>query len=72
MPNGSRLHVPAPPARPGQPPDFSYLQLSPAGALPRPASNVSSRDSGELAFGLIRVLDDCASRRRALGSTARG
>ncbi len=64
MPTRSRLHVPEPPARPGQPPDFSYLQLSPAGALPRPASNVSWRDTGELATGLIRVLDDS---HRAVG-----
>jgi 2-oxoisovalerate dehydrogenase E1 component alpha subunit len=35
----SRLHVPSPPARPGQAPDFSYVQLSPAGALARPEPN---------------------------------
>ncbi len=44
MPTKSRLHVPAPPARPGQPPDFSYLQLSPAGVIPRPETSVSWRD----------------------------
>ncbi|MBV8804018.1 MAG: hypothetical protein JO042_03200, partial [Sinobacteraceae bacterium] len=32
----SRLHVPHAPARPGDKPDFSYVQLSPAGAVPRP------------------------------------
>ncbi len=32
------LHVPHPPARPGEKPDFSYLSLSPAGAVPRPGS----------------------------------
>jgi 2-oxoisovalerate dehydrogenase E1 component alpha subunit len=58
MPTRSRLHVPAPPARPGQPPDFSYLQLSPAGAVPRPETSVSWRDTGALATGLIRVLDE--------------
>ena len=58
MPTRSRLHVPAPPARPGQPPDFNYLQLSPAGTVPRPETSVSWRDAGELATGLIRVLDD--------------
>jgi 2-oxoisovalerate dehydrogenase E1 component alpha subunit len=58
------LHVPEPPARPGQPPDFSYLQLSPAGALPRPDTGVSWRDMGNLATGLIRVLDDA---HRAVG-----
>ena len=58
MPTRSRLHVPAPPARPGQPPDFGYLELSPAGAIPRPESSVSWRETGALASGLIRVLDD--------------
>ncbi len=53
-----RLHVPAPPARPGQAPDFSYLQLSPAGELPRPEIGASWRDMGQLATGLVRVLDD--------------
>ena len=28
-----RLHVPAVPARPGDRPDFSYVQLDPAGAV---------------------------------------
>ena len=58
MPTRSRLHVPAPPARPGQPPDFSYLRLSPAGAIPRPDTTASWRDLAELASGLVRVLDD--------------
>ena len=53
-----RLHVPAPPARPGQAPDFSYLQLSPAGELPRPEIGASWRDLDQLATGLVRVLDD--------------
>ena len=65
MPTRSRLHVPEPPARPGQPPDFSYLQLSPAGALPRPGPSVSWRDTASLAAGLIRVLDDS---HRAIGA----
>ena len=65
MPTRSRLHVPEPPARPGQPPDFSYLQLSPAGALSRPGSGASWREVANLAFGLIRVLDDS---HRAVGA----
>jgi 2-oxoisovalerate dehydrogenase E1 component alpha subunit len=64
MPTRSRLHVPAPPARPGQPPDFSYLKLSPAGAVPRPEPSASWRDTSALATGLIRVLDDA---HRAVG-----
>jgi 2-oxoisovalerate dehydrogenase E1 component alpha subunit len=53
-----RLHVPAPPARPGQAPDFSYLQLSPAGELARPECHASWRELGFLSTGLVRVLDD--------------
>ena len=64
MPTRSRLHVPAPPARPGQRPDFSYLALSPAGAIDRPDSTAPWRDIGLLATGLVRVLDDA---HRAVG-----
>ncbi len=54
----SRLHVPAVPARPGDRPDFSYVQLDPAGAVQRPPVDVSVRDTAELADRLVRVLDD--------------
>jgi 2-oxoisovalerate dehydrogenase E1 component alpha subunit len=54
----SRLHLPRAPARPGQAPDFSYVQLSPAGAVPRPDLNARARDIGFLALELVRVLDD--------------
>jgi len=64
MPTRSRLHVPAPPARPGQPPDFSYLQLSAPGAIGRPEITASWRDLGAQASGLVRVLDDA---HRAIG-----
>lgn len=53
-----KLHVPAVPARPGEEPDFSYVHLSPAGAVPRPDPRVSVRETVELAESLIRVLDD--------------
>src|SRR5258708_9795782 len=59
-----RLHVPAPPARPGQPPDFSYLRVSKPGAIGRPETTASWRDLGEQASGLVRVLDDA---HRAVG-----
>ena len=52
------LHVPQPPARPGEPADFSYLKLAPAGAAPRPAPNASIDATTELATSLIRVLDE--------------
>src|ERR1700690_1176309 len=57
MRNPSRLHVPRTPARPGQAPDFSYVELSPAGAVARPEVTAKSRHIGSLALGLVRVLD---------------
>lgn len=54
----SRLHIPHPPSRPGEAPDFSYLALSEAGAVARPASNIPAREVENLASELVRVLDD--------------
>ena len=56
--------MPEPSARPGFETDFSYLHLAPAGAAKRPAVDVQPRQTSELAFSLIRVLDD---EGRALG-----
>src|SRR5262249_8149491 len=53
-----RLHVPEPTGRPGQHTDFSYLHLSPAGAVRRPPLETSAHDTADLAYSLIRVLDD--------------
>lgn len=53
-----RLHVPEPTGRPGQHTDFSYLHLSPAGAVRRPPIDTQPVDTSDLAFALIRVLDD--------------
>ena len=58
MTQGSRLHIPRPPARPGQTPDFSYLQTSPAGAMAQPEVMAAFTDVEYLATGLVRVLDD--------------
>jgi 2-oxoisovalerate dehydrogenase E1 component alpha subunit len=58
MTTRSRLHLPRPPARPGQAPDFSYVHLSRAGAVPRPDVNAKTRDISVLAHELVRVLDD--------------
>ena len=52
-----RLHVPEPTGRPGQHTDFSYLHLSPAGAVRRPPIDTQPVDTSDLAFALIRVLD---------------
>ena len=54
----SRLQIPRPTARPGDEPDFSYLELSPAGAIDKPAIGARTRDIEYLSSGLVRVLDD--------------
>jgi len=53
-----RLHVPEPSGRPGHATDFSYLHVAPAGAARRPPVDVSPADTADLAFTLVRVLDD--------------
>jgi 2-oxoisovalerate dehydrogenase E1 component alpha subunit len=53
-----RLHVPEPTGRPGQSTDFSYLHLSPAGAIRKPPLDTHARDTADLCYSLIRVLDD--------------
>src|ERR1700685_1656288 len=58
MSKQTRLHLPRVPARPGEAPDFSYVQLSPAGAVPRPEINARARDMLSLSVDLVRVLDD--------------
>src|ERR1700677_3585817 len=58
MTKKSRLHLPRVPARPGETPDFGYVQFSPAGSGPRPHVNARARDIGSLALDLVRVLDD--------------
>jgi 2-oxoisovalerate dehydrogenase E1 component alpha subunit len=58
MPRRSRLHIPQHHSRPGEEPDFSYLETSPAGAVPRPDVNARVRDIGNLAIEMVRVLDD--------------
>ena len=58
MAKKSRLHIPRPKARPGDEPDFSYLQLSPAGIVDKPSVGARTRDIEYLSSGLVRVLDD--------------
>ena len=62
------LHVPEPSARPGQTTDFSYLKLSPAGALPGLPLDVTPPETTDYTRGLIRVLDDDGN---AVGDWAR-
>jgi 2-oxoisovalerate dehydrogenase E1 component alpha subunit len=59
-----RLHVPEPSARPGRETDFSYLLLSPAGAVRRPPVDTRPSQTGDIVDELVRVLDD---EGRALG-----
>jgi 2-oxoisovalerate dehydrogenase E1 component alpha subunit len=58
MARKSRLHIPQPSARPGDTPDFSYLDLSPAGSVDKPAIDARTRDIENLSTDLVRVLDD--------------
>ena len=53
-----RLHVPEPTGRPGAKTDFSYLSISPAGAVRRPPTDTAPADTADLATTLVRVLDD--------------
>ncbi|MEO7401262.1 MAG: 3-methyl-2-oxobutanoate dehydrogenase (2-methylpropanoyl-transferring) subunit alpha, partial [Polaromonas sp.] len=61
------LHVPEPSGRPGHETDFSYLHLSPAGAVRRPPVDAMPAATADLAFSLVRVLDD---EGRAVGPWA--
>jgi 2-oxoisovalerate dehydrogenase E1 component alpha subunit len=54
----SRLHIPHPPARPGEKPDFSYLQISQPGEVMRPDVNTHAMDMTDLAHSMVRVLKD--------------
>ncbi|MFG8666989.1 3-methyl-2-oxobutanoate dehydrogenase (2-methylpropanoyl-transferring) subunit alpha [Pseudomonas aeruginosa] len=53
-----RLHVPEPTGRPGCKTDFSYLHLSPAGEVRKPPVDVEPAETSDLAYSLVRVLDD--------------
>ena len=54
----SRLHVPRPPARPGEKPDFSYVQISAPGAVARPDTGASALEIESLGTEMVRVLDE--------------
>jgi len=62
-----RLHVPEPTGRPGCETDFSYLHLSPAGEARRPPVDVAPVETSDLAYTLVRVLDE---QGRAVGPWA--
>jgi len=54
----SRLHVPRPPARPGQKPDFSYVNISAPGAVARPDTRAPALEIESLGTEMVRVLDE--------------
>ena len=58
------LHVPEPPARPGEAPDFSFLKIPAAGTAPRPDTSAPATETHPLTTSLVRVLDD---EHRAVG-----
>ncbi len=62
-----RLHVPEPTGRPGHATDFSYLHLSGAGVVRRPPIDAAPESTADLAFTLVRVLDE---QGQALGPWA--
>ena len=55
------LYIPQPSRRPGDPPDFSNLRPPAAGDVGRPPIDVDASDIRDLAYGLIRVLDNTAT-----------
>jgi 2-oxoisovalerate dehydrogenase E1 component alpha subunit len=54
------LHVPEPRYRPGDEADFSDIEVLPAGETRRPDSADAAGTMRDLAYGLVRVLDDDA------------
>jgi 2-oxoisovalerate dehydrogenase E1 component alpha subunit len=58
MTKNPKLHIPQPTARPGEAPDFSYLELSEAGSVERPPIDAKASAIEHLALNLVRVLDD--------------
>ena len=54
------LHVPEPQFRPGDEADFSNIEVLAAGVTPRPDSAADAGTMRDLAYGLVRVLDEDA------------
>lgn len=52
------LHVPEPSSRPGDKPDFSHINVPKAGLVRKPDINCTPASIRDLAFDMIRVLDD--------------
>lgn len=54
----TRLHIPIPTTGPDDIPDFSDLQILPAGETRRPAIDTPAHEMDDLAFGLVRILNE--------------
>src|SRR5436305_2105829 len=52
------LHVPEPPFRPGDTPDFSSLEIPAAGSAPSPDTSVPASETHPLTMALVRVLGE--------------
>ncbi len=53
-----RLHMPEAPSRPGEEADFAGIEVLAAGATPRPDPAAPAATMRDLAYGLVRVLDN--------------
>lgn len=51
------IHVPEPPGRPGDAPDFSHVKIDPAGAVRCPDIDSPADQMQDLAYSIIRILD---------------
>ena len=52
-----RFHVPVPTVRPGDEPDFSHVEIPPAGTVERPPVDVASEDIRHMAHTIMRILN---------------
>ncbi|HQT47117.1 MAG: 3-methyl-2-oxobutanoate dehydrogenase (2-methylpropanoyl-transferring) subunit alpha [Acidocella sp. 20-63-7] len=52
------LHIPAPPSRPGDAPDFTGLTLPELGTTRRPEVLTHEAEMRDMPYGLVRVLDE--------------
>lgn len=52
-----RLHVPDPPARPGETPNFDYLTLAGPGETRMPALDETAEAMRDMPWGLVRLMD---------------
>lgn len=55
--NNLSLHIPEPEVRPGDNPDFSGVEIPPAGSVRRPDIDEKPEDLRDLAYTIIRVLN---------------